>query len=504
MERPPVDGERRPTVGREYLRVSRDRSGREKSNDEQHDDNVAAAPSLGIDTLGGPYRDIGSASRHARKKRDEFPQLLDDLTSGCFGADVLVLWESSRGSREVEEWAVLLKRCEKAGVKIAVTTHGRCYDPANPRDRRSLLEDAVDGAYESDKTSLRGRRSAASTASAGLPHGRVPFGYRRIYDPTTRRLVHQEPDPAEAPIIIELFNRLAAGHSLTAIAKDFTARGITSRGSNKVPARPFVAQTLRGLALAPVYRGMRVHSPGRAHGSQRGRDAEQTYDGQWPALVSDEVFFAVHARLTDKARVTTRPGKAKHLMSMTARCHKCGGPLVSTDRFGARRYQCQERGCVLIKADELDAWAMQEILDVLSSPAWLAALMPQPVDEQELDEARDEVARVKKEHADLVAEVGAGNLSARLAAGSEPGILARLAAAEARVQELTMPAGLLQLIDPMEDVDEQWEGAPMEVKREIARLLFSKGALGSLTIAPVNGANTVEARVRLDGKPLPG
>jgi DNA invertase Pin-like site-specific DNA recombinase len=487
------------TTGREYLRVSFDKTGREKSNDEQHSDNLGGAAGLGIDSFGQPYRDTGSASKHARRKRDDFGHLLDDLARGRFGADVLVLWESSRGSRKVGEWVTLIESCEKAGVKIAVTTHSRCYDPANPRDRRSLLEDAVDSEYESAKISDRGRRTAASQAGKGLPHGRIPYGYRRIYDQNTRQLLRQEADPVEGPVVVEAFTRFAAGHSLAAICRDFVGRGIASR-----QGVPFSPQTLRGLLLAPVYRGQRVHSPGKRRSGVRHGPPEHTYDAAWPPLVSDDLFFAVQARLKDPARTTTRPGRAKHLVSMHARCHHCGGPLVATYRYGARRYQCQGAGHVTVDASELDTWAEAEILGVLTRPDVLERLMPQAVDPTALDAARDEVARVKAEHADLVAQVSAGKVSATLAAGSEPGILARLQAAEARVQEMTTPAGLRQLIDPGPKVVQRWKAMPMEAKREVVRILFSKGLLGVLAVARVNrGANTVKARVRLDGKPLP-
>ena len=79
----------------------------------------------------------------------------------------------------------MIELCEQAGVKIVVTTHRRIYDPGTARDRKSLQEDAVDSEYESGKTSDRGQRTAAANAVAGLPHGRIPFGYRRVYDPVT-------------------------------------------------------------------------------------------------------------------------------------------------------------------------------------------------------------------------------------------------------------------------------------------------------------------------------
>ncbi|MDQ2789205.1 MAG: recombinase family protein [Actinomycetota bacterium] len=50
-----------------------------------------------------------------------------------------------------------------------------------------------------------------------------------MFDPQTRQLIAQEPEPAEAPVVAELYRRLVAGHSLRAIARDFEARGLRTR-----------------------------------------------------------------------------------------------------------------------------------------------------------------------------------------------------------------------------------------------------------------------------------
>jgi hypothetical protein len=260
---------------------------------------------------------------------------------------------------------------------------------------------------------------------------------------------------------------------------------------------------MRGLLLADVYRAKRVHSPGQRRSGVRYGDPENTYDGAWPALVSDDLFLAVRARLKDPSRRTTRPGRAKHLLSMSARCDVCDGPMVATDRFGARRYQCQTSGHVTIHADELDRWAESQILGVLTRPDVLERLLPQAVDPVQLEDARDEVARVKAEHRDLIEKVGTGKVSAALAAGAEPGILGRLKAAESRVTELTTPVGLRQLIDPGPRVTGQWESMPLAAKRDVVRLLFAPGLLGTLSIARADGDNSLRSRIRLDGKRLP-
>ena len=50
------------------------------------------------------YADPGlSASRFATKDRPEYKRLLADVEAGKL--DVVVLWESSRGGRELAAWA---------------------------------------------------------------------------------------------------------------------------------------------------------------------------------------------------------------------------------------------------------------------------------------------------------------------------------------------------------------------------------------------------------------
>lgn len=111
-------------TGREYLRVSQDRSGRARSVEEQHNESVRATEPHGITIHGEAYSDVSlSASRYATKVRGDFARLLADLSAGRFGAEVLVLWESSRGSRRVGEWATLVDLLQDAGVKVFVTTH---------------------------------------------------------------------------------------------------------------------------------------------------------------------------------------------------------------------------------------------------------------------------------------------------------------------------------------------------------------------------------------------
>lgn len=168
-------------------------------------------------------------------------------------------------------------------VRIYVTTHGRMYDPANPRDRRFLLEDAVDSEYASAKISGRTLRGLQANARDGKPHGICPFGFKRDYVTLKGKLVpvSQYAHPHEAPLIVELFTRTRAGDSFRAIARDWAARGITGRRGRLISS-----ETMRDLALNVAYIGLR---------STKGT----TVKASWDRLVSDELFYAVQAILAD-------------------------------------------------------------------------------------------------------------------------------------------------------------------------------------------------------------
>lgn len=462
---------------REYLRVSINNGA---SITEQHADNARAAETNRF-ALGTAYADPNrSASRHARKSREAYDQLISDLEQDRFDAEILILWESSRGSRRVGEWVLLIELCEERSVKIHVTTHGRTYDPGNPRDRRTLLEDAVDSEYESSKISTRTARSAASRAAQGRPVGHTPFGYVRIYDPLTKKLVEQKPQPAEAKIVKELFQRLKKGHSLRSIAKDFEARGVRTRSG-----RVFSAQHLRSLATTLAYNGERVHMPGRS-GSRKIDETATIVPGQWKPLVDKRTFLAVQRILTAPERITTRPGRGVHLLSMIAKCGPCEGPLAATNRAGEPQYQCHRRGCVRIDKASLDAYAEKIMLEYLSRDDHRDRLTAAEADGTELAAVRDELAEVRahldETYASAARGVKRGGISATALAKLEPQILADIEKLEKRDRELTTPSILGGLVDSVKDLRKWWRAAEPSTKREVARLLLTLDELGELRV----------------------
>jgi DNA invertase Pin-like site-specific DNA recombinase len=473
---------------REYLRVSKDLSGREKSPTQQHDDHVRDADLHGFRLHDTPYREVGSASRYAKKARDEFARLVEDLQGGRFEADGLCLWEGSRGSRKVSEWAQLLDLLTDRGVLVWIHTHGRMYDPTNHRDRRTLLEDAVDAEYESGKSSDRLRRDAAARAAEGRPSGKLSWGYRSVYDNRTGKLVRREPDveSGRPDLVRELFARFVGGTALMRLVRDWAARGVVNGNGN-----PFTTVELRSILRNRVYIGERVHVPGKSTRWWQARDEVLITQGQWEPIVDRALFFQAQAILDDPARVTTRPGGARHLLSMIAVCDPCSSPLTVKTIRGERMYTCYYKGCTTVPKADLDEIGLRRIVDYLSTKAVHDGF--QHVGEQMADalSAIDEQLAVERaEWANLKARVKARELSIDFAASVEPGIRERLTELERQREALTTPSELRGLLGTRDDVSARLAAVDDVARlRRVAQLVLSRPLAGELRVtrSPTRG-----------------
>ncbi|WP_327432096.1 recombinase family protein [Streptomyces sp. NBC_01236] len=470
-------------IAREYLRVS---AKGDRSIPEQHDENVRAAAREGI-SLGTPYKDQGSASRYATKGRDDFDRLLDDLRNDQFGADLLWLWESSRGSRRVGEWVTLIELCEDRAVRIYVTTHGRMYDPSTPRDRRSLLEDAVDSEYEFSKISSRTLRGLDSNARDGKPHGICPFGYQRDYEIVggKRQPVRQYAHPVEGPLIVSLFTRVRAGHPFNVIAQDWKDLGVVGRRG-----KPISATTMRDLALNVAYIGLR---------SVKGVNVEAS----WDRLVSDELFYEVQAVLSDPSRVKGRPGAAQYELTGAVTCGECSGPITvryRDGRDGLAAYECK-RGHFRIDKEEVDA----VVIGSAKNPGVILQYLARPDVYQDVTadasggeaaQVRDELARARAELKETEEAEPESMAEERRFARRAERLEDRIRGLEAKARDLAAPTALSALFEPGGDVAARWAAAPVSARRAIAGLLLTSELLGAVTIA--RAESTVPAVDRLN------
>jgi DNA invertase Pin-like site-specific DNA recombinase len=475
-------------AAREYARVSKGRGRTARSITDQHTENLIAEQQHGPWAWGTPYADTGSASKYARHVRDDFEKMLADLKSGAFGqpGDVLVLWEISRLARETGRGVELVDAAEAGSFLIHVTSHGedygRTYDPRNYSDRHALISGINDAEKEARLLSARTLRGVNSAAREGRPHGTLPFGYARDYEliDSRPRVVRQYPDPAEGPLVRELFERVAEGVPIFTVAQDWRARGITSRDGVL-----FSPQSLRSMLIRPAYAGLRKNN---------GQLVAAEWEG-WTPVVSRTLYDQVQALLADPSRRTYNGARVKHALTSTLRCDVCAGPIVVRYRNGSgvAGYECEPGGCVRVNKAEVDRIIIGDpdtgSLGVML--AWLAAphrhaALSHPDTSDEGQAIRSELASIRIELEELEATEPANLAEARMVGKLITAKEEQKATLEAHLLKLSAPDPLADLLptDPGADVLAWWMAADVNRQRAIASILLSPAMLGQVRLTP--------------------
>lgn len=490
-----------------YLRVSADLSGRAKSVNEQADEyaeDLTDHPDwCEVDRY--PDNDR-SASRFATKPRPQFDRLVADIETGRI--DLVWLWEISRQSRDLAVFVPLRELCRRRGLKWYVHSEQRLYDFARPADVRALTRSAVDAEEESEKTSMRIQRSVRANLRNGRPHSVVPYGYVRRYDPITKEFAGQDPHPLQAPVVVEICTRYAAGESLNSIATDLDRRGVLSRGAakraagKKVRAGLWNPGAVRDVATSPVYAGKRVYEGTQNHAD--GTPFVQIHDACWPALVD----ATVHEQCVRRAqqppdRRWARTSRPTHLLTSIARCAVCGAIIAPANRPGpggvvGPYYTCKARGCVRIPEPAVDE-AVYAVIDAWLAAGNLASLQRADTSGQAAT-ARAEAAAARTEHAQALALAKAGKLSVFAFAELEPELLARIDAADAAATRLVMPGPVAEaekLLRGKGKARRRFRDLDLGIRRQVLAALFT------ITLEPTGRRRTFRPeQIVMDPKPL--
>lgn len=432
-------------------RVSLDPRGEGRSVTEQVDECHAWAAREKWDVV-AVLEEQGSASRFARSThaRTGWPEIIDLVSSGTI--DILLTWESSRTTRQLRQYTELRDLCQQHGVLYGYS--GTVYDLDTREGRFRTGLDALLNEDESARTSERVLRASRARAAAGTPHGKLPYGYRREYDPDTGALLRQIPDETTAPIAREIITRVAGGETLYAIAADLTDRGIPiprpARGRHNAGA--WIPMTVKRIATSPTYAAQRVH---------RG---EVVGPATWDALVDDDTHQrALAAVEAMNARAPRADRSVKWLLSGIARCGVCGGPMVhhvNRGRYSA--YMCRDRSCTTRKRDDVDRHVVDRVLALLE----LVDTSPGPAgDDPTVLQAQAELDALHARLTSFIDQAVDGSLSAAALARVEARLRPQIDDAERRLRALRRPAALSRF--DLSDPAALWEALDVGERRQL-------------------------------------
>lgn len=442
--------------------------------------------------------------------RPEFERFRECLARG----EVAHVWavEQSRLERREAEWFTLAAEFDAAGITELHTNRDGII---RVRDEVAGIK-AVLNAAEVRKLKARVNDRLNENAARGRPSGSRPFGYEHGVDARGEKtLVVVE---AEAEIIRESADRFLTGWSLTNIARDLTARGVTGPFQVKVTAsgkrytraradldpvltedgtplddggvaitRPgaITMNSVRSWLTSPTVAGRRVH---------RGVDVGA---GNWPAILDAETFAAIRNRLAAPRRVTTVAGdevtvdprrKAparRYLLTGTLVCAVCVSPLVGTlkQRRKAGRllatvpyYTCHPknggRGCVGVLAEPLEKLVVDTLLAELDRPAFRAAMAA-----DEHAERRQEIAAeldsLERRRNDLAATWADGDLTRDEWTSARARLQDRERGLRLELAGMPAPIGRVDL----DGLHEAWPHMTLDEQREIIGMFIDRVAV---------------------------
>jgi site-specific DNA recombinase len=470
-------------IAARYSRVSKDKRGDQRSVADQDADNLAVCEDEGWEP-GEAYCDNDlSASRFSKRRRDDWDRLLDDLTECRF--HVVVLWEVSRGDRRLAHGVKFLDTCRDLGVLIHITSHDRTYDVNKRRDYKTLAEEFLDSADDSEKTHERVTRGSKSRAHNGRPHGRDLYGYERVYglnDKGQRVLVDVVPDDkprtttslqgdpvtyTHAGIVREIIGRLASGEACRNIAVDLNGRGVPSPRNG---AKGWSNTRIREIATNASYAGKRVY-----------KGEVMKVEPVWPALVDAVTFQAAGSRFTTKGEDRKNEASVKRLLTGLAVCGVCGRGVRRMGRKEAPRYVCSPDNipgvgyCVSRDITKTDAY-VERVMWLRLARADLAPLFAQDrrADERQ---ARLEAEIVEKEQ--RLAEARRSYMAGRLPLASLEAMEAaegpQIEKARKQIAEARVSPVIKDLVGlSVQDIGAAWRARSIPQRREIIRVLTEK------------------------------
>jgi len=403
-----------------YLRISLDRTGEELGVDRQREDCIKIAQDRGW-TIVDTYVDNSVSASKRSVRRPSYDRMVADHKAGMF--DALVCWDLdrlTRQPRQLEDW---IDAAEDRGLKL-VTANGEA-DLQTESGRMFARVKAAVARSEVEHKSQRQTRANRQRAD----HGKPPSGTR-----LTGYSLACEVIPAEASIVVELFEKFAAGESIVGLVRYLTAQGIPTR-SGGAWTRTSVLAMLRN----PRYAGRAVYQ-----GKETGKP------GNWPQIIPGGLYDLVQSRLNDPQRKTNRVGTdRKHLGSSLYRCAECTGVV----HISGQCYVCMT--CRLLRTREpIDALVLGVIRARLAQPD-LATLLA-PSNNARVSELEAKAKDLRNRRAVVEADYDSGLIDGRRFHAANERITTELGAVDA--ERITLLAGsavggILSAHDPVAAFD---------------------------------------------------
>lgn len=424
------------------------------------------------------YIDNGFSATKRLDRRLGFNALLRDAAAGLF--DVVVVMDVDRLTRtgDLRERGLILGAFQATGVKVASVIGGQVLDFSTEWGELSGTLQAIFAAQAAKKIGERSKQAKVTSVSRNrLPSGRTPFGLS--YD---KESGGWSIDLVRGPIVVEIFERLAAGDTCHAIARDFEARELprtVNKTGGEVPG-VWTRQRVWDIATATYVTGRWV-----AHKASRGIVAV-------PALITADLYQRALDALAKRQKLgLDQRTKHVYLLEAMARCGFCGGRIVirwSGRRLNQSFYVCKNRrepdrrsqpcAAPIVPTAALDARAWEQLCAKVAEPGLAGELAYRRGERSaeshdwaaDVAEYRAKLARLEVKQEGLIERWKRDLISEDTLDASLATLRREAAALQAQV------AAAERAIVALETAEERLANATAVIERLLARMPYAKPA----------------------------
>ncbi len=429
---------------------------------------------------------VFEASESARTiERPVFQEALKYCRQNTANLSYFIVSDLSRLARNVQDQAQIFVVMNQLGIKLVALDDPITDDSAVGKLSRNMI--GMVNQFFSDSLSERTRQRMQGAVKAGRFPWPAPIGYRNV-DKELKL------DSERAPLIREAFEMVSSGRYPTteAVLKVITALGLRTR-----KGRPVSMQSFARLLSNEIYSGWVVSGNIRARGNHE-------------AIISDELFSAVQAKLKSKT-VPHKKLNEDFPLRGVVKCATCGKMLTAGWSKGRNAtypyYYCWTPKCraVSLRRDDLEG-KFVSLLGRMEPTAELLAQLPGRIAErwkQRKEVIAVNAARLAKRLADQKAlnqkavvaklqdEISAEDFEGFKKASAEEILRIENEISVLDSEKSSMEGMLKQAEAQAVDLVAAWNNGNVNQRQELAKSFFPDGLVFSKKRGFFEPANTV-------------
>lgn len=315
-------------------------------------------------TITATYIDRGESGTNT--DREDFQRMLAAAKRREF--DAVVIYDISRGSRDVADWFSFRKDMMRLGVKVISATQ-QLGDITNGSDFLVELLNVGMGQFEVLQSRQKSIAGVAVRAKEGVfLGGTAPLGY----DIVNQRYVV---NPVEAEAVKTIFRMYGEGESYNAILE--AVKGVRGKYG-----RPLGKNSLHSILTNERYIGVYTWNKKYTKNFRRWAGGKPNpncvrIEDAIPAIIDDITWEKVQKRMSSNKRNASNKAKRTYLLTGLIECEECGGTYVghtSRNQKGVetRYYVCGNRYRThtchgqSVNADWLERQVVEAVRDYLA------------------------------------------------------------------------------------------------------------------------------------------